>query len=257
MPRITSADAVWASLRCRAHTPREHITLTMPVSSSRLRNVTPCAVAGRCRWVTAPATSTRVPSGTDSRRLAGTHAHLVERLPQELDGMAVRRHAGGPDVGGGQLEFGHAGQRRDVRRGPDAGQPVGTLRGRRARRPQRLPPVDPEAPERARGGQRLGLRHRQLHPARQIHQRGERAVGLSVVDDPLGQLVTDVPDRAETSRTSRPRSPASRAPGWRSRPDRAPRPRADGRRRPATAASRSPSAGPAAAPRRTPRGGAA
>ena len=36
----------------------------MPVSSSRLRKVTPSAVAGRCRWVTAPATSTRLPSGT-------------------------------------------------------------------------------------------------------------------------------------------------------------------------------------------------
>ena len=31
--------------------------LVMPVSSSRLRKVTPSAVAGRCRWVTAPATT--------------------------------------------------------------------------------------------------------------------------------------------------------------------------------------------------------
>ena len=72
MPRITSADAVCASLRCRPHTPREHITLTIPVSSSMFRNVTPCAVAGRCRWVTAPAISTRVPSRTESSRSAGT-----------------------------------------------------------------------------------------------------------------------------------------------------------------------------------------
>ena len=66
MPRTTSAAAVWASLRCRAHTAGIQSTLTIPVSSSRLTNVTPCAVAGRCRWVTAPATNTRVPSGTDS-----------------------------------------------------------------------------------------------------------------------------------------------------------------------------------------------
>jgi hypothetical protein len=52
--RISSADAVCASLRCRAHTPGEHRTLTIPVSSSRLMKVTPCAVAGRCRCVTAP-----------------------------------------------------------------------------------------------------------------------------------------------------------------------------------------------------------
>ncbi len=43
----------------------------MPVSSSRFMKVTPCAVAGRCRWVTAPATRIRVPSGTDSRSAAG------------------------------------------------------------------------------------------------------------------------------------------------------------------------------------------
>ncbi|AGL28828.1 hypothetical protein J113_23585 [Mycobacterium tuberculosis CAS/NITR204] len=48
-PRISSAGAVCASLRCRAHTPGVQSTLTIPVSSSRLMNVTPWAVAGRCR----------------------------------------------------------------------------------------------------------------------------------------------------------------------------------------------------------------
>ena len=89
-PRISSADAVCASLRCRAHTPGEHRTLTIPVSSSRLMNVTPCAVAGRCRCVTAPATSTRVPSGTSSSLSAGIDAERVEVLAQELGGIAVR-----------------------------------------------------------------------------------------------------------------------------------------------------------------------
>src|SRR5436189_253617 len=39
---------------------------SMPVSSSRLRNVMPPAVAGRWRWVTAPPTRMRVPSGTSA-----------------------------------------------------------------------------------------------------------------------------------------------------------------------------------------------
>ncbi|HEX5298497.1 MAG TPA: hypothetical protein VFW50_16055, partial [Streptosporangiaceae bacterium] len=38
------------------------MTFTMPVSSSRLRNTTPRAVGGRCRWVTRPATATSAPS---------------------------------------------------------------------------------------------------------------------------------------------------------------------------------------------------
>ncbi len=37
-----------------------------PVSSSRFRNVTPWAVIGRWRWVTTPATTTRVD---------GSHSH--------------------------------------------------------------------------------------------------------------------------------------------------------------------------------------
>ena len=39
------------------------MTLVIPVSSSSPRKVTPSAVAGRCRCVTIPATSTRLPSG--------------------------------------------------------------------------------------------------------------------------------------------------------------------------------------------------
>ena len=54
------------------HRPTEQTTFTMPVSSSRLMNVTPDAVAGRCRWVTAPATRTRSPSSTASSWSAGT-----------------------------------------------------------------------------------------------------------------------------------------------------------------------------------------
>ena len=34
------------------------MTFSIPVSSSRLRNTTPRAVGGCCRWVTRPATAT-------------------------------------------------------------------------------------------------------------------------------------------------------------------------------------------------------
>jgi hypothetical protein len=48
----------------RTNSPGLQTMLSMPVSSSRLRKVMPPAVAGRCRWVTAPPTRIRVPSGT-------------------------------------------------------------------------------------------------------------------------------------------------------------------------------------------------
>ena len=57
--------------------------------------------------------------------------------------------------------------------------------------------VIPKQPKRPRGGQRLGLRHAQLHPLGQVQQRGERPVGFSFLDDLLGQLVADVADTAE------------------------------------------------------------
>jgi hypothetical protein len=87
--RISSADAVCASLRCRAHTPGEHRTLTIPVSSSRLMKVTPCAVAGRCRC--SPPRHQHAGSVGHRQQLVGGHdADGVEVLPQELGGIAVR-----------------------------------------------------------------------------------------------------------------------------------------------------------------------
>ena len=59
-----SAEADWATRRCRAHTPTEQITLTRPVSSSRLTKVIPRAVSGRWRWVTTPATVHPGPVGS-------------------------------------------------------------------------------------------------------------------------------------------------------------------------------------------------
>ena len=53
-----SAGATVAIRRWRSQTCGGQMTFTMPVSSSRLRNTTPRAVGGRCRWVTSPATAT-------------------------------------------------------------------------------------------------------------------------------------------------------------------------------------------------------
>ena len=57
---------------------------------------------------------------------------------------------------------------------------------------------------------------RQLHASGQIQQGSERPVGLSLVDDPLGQLVADVADTAKAQpHLHARRSPGWRAPGWR------------------------------------------
>ena len=61
-PRTTIAADVRATDRKRFQRPAEQMTLSRPVSSSSDRNVTPCAVPGRCRCVTTPATATRDPS---------------------------------------------------------------------------------------------------------------------------------------------------------------------------------------------------
>ncbi len=160
-------------------------------------NVTPCAVAGRCRWVTAPATSTRLPSGTDSRRLAGT-TPIASRFSR-------RNWTGWLSGETPVAQTSAAANSSSVMPGSDGTCDEDPTPGSRSGRSEAAAPAAhsasrrsiPKQPERARGGQRLGLRHRQLHPAGQIDQRRERAVGLSVLDDALGQLVADVPDRAE------------------------------------------------------------
>ena len=75
-----------------------------------------------------------------------------------------------------------------------AGQLLGPHRRDHPGRPQRRAAVDAEAAERARGGQRLGLRHGEPDPAGQV---GEVAVGAAAVAlgvDQLGQLVPDAAD---------------------------------------------------------------
>jgi hypothetical protein len=56
-PWMTSAGAAVAIRLCSSHTCGGQMTLTMPVSSSKVMNTTPRAVGGRCRWVTSPPTA--------------------------------------------------------------------------------------------------------------------------------------------------------------------------------------------------------
>ena len=60
-------------------------------------------------------------------------------------------------------------------------------------RPQRRPPVDPEAAERPRRGQRLGLRGGEPHAAGEVGEVAERAAALAFGVDRLGEVQ---PDRA-------------------------------------------------------------
>ena len=124
----------------RFHSPTEQITLSMPVSSSRLRKMTPDAVAGRCRWVTIPATSTRVPCSTSSRSCAVRTPQLVELLPGRTRWDTRRARSRWPRC-----------RRRSARcrsspaaRGASSptvvpGQRAGPLPGRRPGRPERAP----------------------------------------------------------------------------------------------------------------------
>ena len=143
------------------------MTLSMPVSSSRLRKVTPPAVAGRCRWVTIPPTRTRRPCSTRASRGDRHRAERVEAAPgRTAPGGSSGREAGGPHVGdqparpssmpgsvGASLPAMVPGSR------------SGRVLGGRAGRPQRLPPGQPEAGEGVRGGQRLQVRGGAGRPA--------------------------------------------------------------------------------------------
>ena len=60
---MVSALAVKAGLRKRAWQPFDTITLIRPVSSSRLMNMVPPAVAGRWRCDTVPACTLTLPTG--------------------------------------------------------------------------------------------------------------------------------------------------------------------------------------------------
>ena len=68
-PRISSAGAVRATLRKRFHTSGVQITLTRPVSSSRLMKITPFDVDGCCRCVTTPAIVDHRAVGQRAQRL--------------------------------------------------------------------------------------------------------------------------------------------------------------------------------------------
>ena len=151
-PRMTTATRLRAACRCAFITPTEQTTLSMPVSSSRLRKVTPMRRAGplavgdqarrrgpggRTRWWRG-----RRPSGAGAGELG---AQVLDRVP-------LGRDPGGPEVGEGDLDLAHPRQRRRRGRRGRAGQV--------ARRPRRSRP--PTAP---RGGRAPSRRRRRRWPA--------------------------------------------------------------------------------------------
>ena len=114
------------------------MTFTSPVSSSRLRNVVPPAVAGRCRWVTTPATRTFAPSGTFTSSALGTTPRLAsfarakEIGSEPGDSPSVCRSA---DI---SSRSSISGQRWGIRPDHGAGKTVGTRLDSCSCRPERL-----------------------------------------------------------------------------------------------------------------------
>ena len=64
LPRTKSAGAERATFLYRSQMGTGQMTLTRPVSSSRLMKTTPLAVIGCCLWVTNPPTMTGFPLGS-------------------------------------------------------------------------------------------------------------------------------------------------------------------------------------------------
>lgn len=126
--------------------------------------------------------------------------------------MLVGGDAGGPHVGGGDLDHVYAGQLGGGGSGPGAGDRASIQVAGRAGCPQRRPPpcaVGAAVPgwsegvQGAGGGQRLDLRCGQLDHLGQVVDRGV-AAGGSLLDDLLGQgdadgadLVQAEPDRQD------------------------------------------------------------
>ena len=100
-----------ATLRNRFHTSGVQITLTSPVSSSRLRNTTPFAVSGCWRCVTTPATSTTVRSGSSRSVSAVTTPRAVSSSRTNSVGWRAGRQPGRPEVGRDLLDLVHPRQR--------------------------------------------------------------------------------------------------------------------------------------------------
>ncbi len=107
-PCTTSAEDSRATRRCRAHTPVETITFTSPVSSSRLRNVVPPAVAGAAvgDHPAHPHPGARGRGEQPGRR---EHPGGVELGADVLHRVAGRGDRGGPQVGHRLLGRAHPG----------------------------------------------------------------------------------------------------------------------------------------------------
>ncbi len=185
MPRTMSAGDSRATRRYRFQTPTLQITLTSPVSSSRFMKVMPLAVAGRCRCVTTPPTSTRRPDSAPCSSAADSAPRSSSSRPQVPHGMVVGRDPGRPQVGDQPLRVRRHREQRRLHRDHGALEVLGAVLRRRAGVPQRLPHAHPEALERAGRRERLELRGAEPDPPHEVGHVQVVAAGVPLGDDAL------------------------------------------------------------------------
>ena len=257
--------------------------------------MTPPAVPGRCRWVTSPATCTRRPASAVAVSATDLIPAARSRSRRCSNGCPPGRDPGRPQVRHGDLDVVHLGQHRRRPGDPDPLEvllglgPAGV--------PQRLPAVDSPSASSKTPAVASASSCRASSPARRdrstwsANGRSSRAATIRSATDVLMPRTESSPRRTAYAVSRRCSGVGSGVPGThsvrcavdagrsrarsdRALPDRqelevggapgtapgrgaAPRRRAGGRRGPATAASRTPSAGRAAARRGTPPGSAA
>ena len=182
-PRMMRAPESRAVLRCLFQQPTEMMTLIMPVSSSRFMKVMPEAVAGRCRWVTTPATRTRVFAGAVRRSLARQDPVGGELVAEVFDGVFAGGDAGGPEVGDGEFVVAHPGQGGWWADGGDAGEPLRPLFGGASGFPECLAAAEAEAVEDSGCGECFDLRRGDPGTAYEVGHAGVGAVLVAFFHD--------------------------------------------------------------------------
>ena len=204
----------------RTQAPREHTTLTMPVSSSRFKNTAPWALSGCWRWVTTPPTSDPVPGRPRPQGGGREHPASAQPAAGQLHGRRVRRHPERPQVVGHLLPPGGAGSgggsdpvttpgagprwpgRRRPR--PTPGTVGSAPAGRPGLRGRRVPRPSDETVEGPGRGQGLQLDPGDTGPAHQVlHARPRAPLG-----DPRRRLLPDAAHRCQPQPHGRPAAPA-------------------------------------------------
>ena len=179
-------------MRCASAICGQTMTLTAPVSSSRVTKTVPLAVSGRCRCVTRPLARASRPFGKVRSARAGSIRNAASCAPQQRERMAVQRQAEGAVVGQRLLALARRGERDrglvDARRAQHLGRP-GVDAGDR---PGRLVAVAGEALQRVGLGERRERVGVEAGAARQVFGAGEARFGARR-DDALADVLRPGP----------------------------------------------------------------